>query len=157
MDNKVTCWAAANPTTEPNGGDKLTTRAAGFGVVKFDKNRREITLECWPRNMDITDPNTRQYPGWPRTIKQEDNYGRKAVAWLPTIKVSGAVNPVVQVVDESNEKIVYTLRIQGDTFRPKVFAKGTYTINIEDGDQQKSLRGVKAIDADEERTLDIEL
>ena len=157
MGNKVTCWAAANPTTERNGGDKLTTRAAGFGVVKFDKSRREITLECWPRNMDITDPNTRQYPGWPRTIKQEDNYGRKAVAWLPAIKVSGAKNPVVQVVDEANEDIVYTLRIKGDTFRPKVFAKGTYTINIKNGDQQKSIKGVKAIDADEEQTLDIEL
>jgi len=157
MGNRVTCWAAANPSTEPNGGDKLTTRAAGFGIAKFDKKRREITVECWPRNVDIMDPNTKQYPGWPRTIKQEDNYGRKAVAWLPTVKVSGATNPVVQVVDEANDEIVHTLRIKGDTYRPKVFSKGTYTIHIENGDQRKSFNGIRAINADEERILRVEL
>lgn len=157
LGNKLTCWAAANPSTEPNGGSKLTTRAAGFGVVTFNKPKREITFECWPRNVDITDPNTKQYPGWPLTIQQEDNYGRRAVTWLPTIKVSGAKNPVVQVVDESNDEIVHTLRIKGKTYRPKVFKKGMYTIHVRNGGQCKTLRGVKAIDADKDHVLTVEL
>jgi len=157
LGNKLTCWAAANPSMEPNGGNNLTTRAAGFGVITFNKPKREITFECWPRNVDITDPNAKQYPGWPLTIQQEDNYGRKAAAWLPTIKVSGAENPVVQVVDESNDEIVHTLRIKGNAYRPKVFKKGSYTIHVRDGDQCKSLKGVKAIDAGDGQTLTVEL
>jgi len=83
LGNKLTMLAVANPDPEENK-DKLTTRAAGFGVVKFNKKTRAITMECWPRNVDIADSNTRQYPGWPRTIQQTDNYSRKAVAYLPT-------------------------------------------------------------------------
>jgi alkaline phosphatase D len=103
--NKVTCFAVANPSPERNGGQKLTTRAAGFGIVKFHKKRREITIECWPRNVYITNPNTKKYPGWPQTIKQEDNYGCKAVAYMPTIEVRGMINPVVQVIEESDARI----------------------------------------------------
>ncbi|MCK5000964.1 MAG: alkaline phosphatase D family protein [Anaerohalosphaera sp.] len=128
--NRVTCWAAANPNKKPNGGDKLTTRAAGFGVVRFNKKNREITFECWPRNVDVKDNKSKQYTGWPKTISQTDNYARKAVAWLPTLKFKGVENPVVQIIDESNGEIVYTLRIKGNTFKPKVFREGKYTIKV---------------------------
>ena len=37
---------------------------------------------------------------------------------------------VVQVVDESNDEIVYTLRITGRRFRPWVFKRGAYTIRV---------------------------
>lgn len=153
--NKITCWAVANPSKEPNPANKLTTRAAGFGVVRFNKRTRQITIECWPRNVDVTDPTARQYPGWPKTIKQQDNYGRKAVAYLPTLEIKNKLNPVVQVIDESNNEIVYTLRINGQTFRPKVFHNGTYTINIGWGPSRKSLHGIKAIDPNEDKTLTV--
>jgi len=155
LGNKVTCWAAANPSKEPNGGNKLTTRAAGFGIVKFNKQTRDITFECWPRNVDVTDASTKQYAGWPKTIKQQENYGRKAVAYLPTLEIRNKLDPVVQVIDESNNEIVYTLRIKGRTFRPKVFHKGAYTINIGQGPGQKSLRNIKALDPEENRKLTV--
>jgi len=157
--NKVTCLAVANPSPEPNGGQKLTTRAAGFGIVKFNKKTREITIECWPRNVDITNSNTKQYPGWPRTIKQEDNYGRKAVAYLPTIQVRGMRNPVVQVIDESNDEIIYTLRINGTSFRPKVFKEGTYTVKVgEPGtDKTKTLEGVRSLSPDKTKKIRVRL
>jgi hypothetical protein len=100
--NRVTCWAAANPSKEPNGGSKLTTRAAGFGVVRFNKPTREITFECWPRNVDIKDTHTQQYTGWPKTISQTDNYGRTPAAYLPTLNIKGQTDPVIQIIDESN-------------------------------------------------------
>ena len=141
--------AVANPSPGRNGGNKLTTRAAGFGVVKFNVKTRKITMECWPRNVDITDPATEQYPGWPRTIDQQDNYARQAVAYLPTIEVQGMKNPVVQVIDESNGEIVYTLRINGTSFKPKVFKIEEYTVKIgqQGTDRMKTLTGIKPLKA----------
>lgn len=141
--NKVTCWAAGNPDNEPAGGDVLTTRAAGFGVTRFNVKTRKITFECWPRNVDITKPEAKQYKGWPETIDQLDNYGRKAVAWLPEIK-SETDNPVVQIIDESNNEVVYTLRIKGRTFRPKVFKEGSYTVRIGEGQAMRVMKNVRS-------------
>ncbi len=136
--NRVTCWAAANPSKEPNGGAKLTTRAAGFGVVRFKKSTRQITFECWPRKVDVADPATKQYPGWPKTIHQFDNYARKAAASLPTLKVTGMTHPVVKVINQKNDELVYALRIQGNTLRPKVFDnEGVYTLKIGDPDANR--------------------
>jgi hypothetical protein len=152
--NRITMLAVANPTPEENH-DKLTTRAAGFGVVRFNKKTREITAECWPRNVDVADPGTKQYPGWPLTIKQEDNYGRKAAAYLPTIEVSGTTNPVVQVIDELSKEIVYTLRINGTSYRPKVFKKGKYTVKVGEQrtDKMKILTGIKSLAPDKTKRL----
>jgi hypothetical protein len=155
--NRVTCWAAANPSKKPNGGTKLTTRAAGFGVVRFKKSTREITFECWPRNADITAPTTKQYPGWPKTIKQTDNYGRKARAYLPTLQIKGQRNAVVQVIDETNGELLYSLRIVGTTFRPKVFKHGAYTVKVGEGGNVKVLKGIRSIPADTKDTLEVKL
>ena len=157
--NRVTCLAAANPGPERNGGTKLTTRAAGFGIVKFDKKKRQITLQCWPRNTDITDRNSEQYPGWPRTIDQQDNYARKAVAYLPTLKVSGMTDPVVQVIDQTNGEIVYTIRIKGKSFRPKVFKEGKYTLKVGElgTDKVKTLKDVESLSPEKKETLKVKL
>ncbi len=144
--NRITVLAAANPrlgvgaASQPRSDGPLDIRSAGFGVVTFDKTKRTIEMECWPRNVDVTDPKARQYPGWPRTVTQMDNYGREAVAYLPTLKVRGMTDPVVQVIDDAGE-IVYTLRIRGREFRPKVFREGTYTIRVGD----KEFKGIESL------------
>jgi phosphodiesterase/alkaline phosphatase D-like protein len=154
--NKITVLAVANPSPEENQ-DKLTTRAAGIGIVKFNKKTREITMECWPRNVDIMNPHSKQYPGWPRTIDQQDNYARKPVAYLPTIEVQGMTNPVVQVIDESNGEIAYTLRINGTSFRPKVFKKEKYTVKVgwQGTDKMKILTGVEPLATGETKTINV--
>ena len=156
LGNKITMLAVANPDPQENH-DKLTTRAAGFGVVKFNKKTRQITMECWPRNVDITAPNVKQYPGWPRTIQQTDNYERKPVAYLPTIEVEGMTNPVVQLIDESNGEIVYTLRINGKSFRPNVFKIEKYTVRIgqQGTDQMKTLMGIQPLEAGENKKITV--
>lgn len=154
--NKLTVYAAANPDKRPANGDKLTTRAAGFGVVKFNKQKRTITMECWPRNVDISAPGAKPYPDWPKTINQGDNYGRKAVAYLPTLRILGQVDPVVQIVKEPAQEVVYTLRIKGNGLRPKVFEQGSYTIRVGEGDNVKVLRGIRSIGADISQSLQIE-
>jgi len=161
LGNHITVWAAANPG-EPSGREPATLhdRMPGYGIVKFNKKERTVTLECWPRHADPENPqNDGQYPGWPLTFNNEDNYGRKAVAFLPTIKVSGLADPVVQVIEEASMEIVYTLRIKGISFRPKVFQKGAYTLIIgEPGtEKMKILRGVLALPLDKEQVVEVKL
>ena len=158
MGNRVTCYAAANPSmAHPQRGKELNVFAAGFGVVRFDKKRRKITFECWPRNVDVTAKSSKQYPGWPLTIDQLDNYGRRAAAWLPTLKIEGATDPVVQVVNQADGDIVYTLRIDGTSFRPKVFARGLYTIHVGEGANRKTFKDVRAVSAETVATMSITL
>jgi hypothetical protein len=140
--NRVTCYAAANPTSEPADGSKLTTRAAGFGVIRFDTVTRQITFECWPRNVNVDDPTTQQYTGWPRTIHQSDNDGRRPAAYLPKLEITGQTDAVVQVIDETNNEVIYTIRIAGDQFTPAVFKAGRYTVKVGEGEQTKEFPGI---------------
>jgi len=153
FNNKVTAIAVANPSPE-KGGDRLTTRAAGFGITRINKKTRDVTFICWPRNIDVASKDAKPYPGWPYTFNQLDNYGRKAVAYLPSLQINKS-NQVVQVINEKTGEIIYTLRIKGTEFRPKVFANGTYTINVGEGDARKSLKGIKS--QKEAKTLKVNL
>ena len=73
-----------------------------------------------------------------------DNDPREPVGRLPRLSVTGATDPMVQVVDEEQDEIVYTLRIQGQEFRPPVYADGAYTVRVGDDDGwQASREGVR--------------
>lgn len=125
--------------------------------MRLNKKDRTITIECWPRYADPTNPVDKQYPGWPKTIKQADNYSRKAVAYLPTIKVNGQTNPVVQIINEQNGEIAYTLRIKGTSFRPMVFKNGTYTIKVGEQDAGKmiTLKGMQPEPAHKNQIVEV--
>ncbi len=114
--NKVTNYAAANPEKKP-AGNILNTRSAGFGVVRLNTRKREITMECWPRNVDITDPGTKQYAGWPRTISQFDNYDPPSWGELGELTFD-VEDPVVQLIDAATAEILYTVRANGRAFTP---------------------------------------
>jgi hypothetical protein len=148
--NKLTMAAYANPNSNNHG-------AAGYGLVRFRKSTREIVVECWPRFVDVTAPDAHQFPGWPVTVAQEDNYGRQPIAYLPTLTISGQEDPVVQVIDEYNGEIVYTLRIKGHTFRPKVFRDGAYTIKVGEGARLKILTGIHSLKPKETGELKVAL
>lgn len=134
LENRVTVYAATNPDWSPGYEPAdLHDKMPGYGIVRFNRYARTITVECWPRYADPRDPAAEQYSGWPRTIFQNDNYGRRAVAWLPMLRVEGIANPVVQVFDGSGE-LVYAIRNRGPFMRPKVFAEGKYTVKVGDPD-----------------------
>jgi alkaline phosphatase D len=161
LGNKMTVWAVANPEQENRKGiiELARDKASGYGIARLNKSTRDITLECWPLDVDPQGPGAMQYPGWPKTINQKDNYGRKAVAYLPTIKVNGLSNPVIQVIDESDREIIYSLRINSDTFRPKIFRHGMYTIKVSEPDSGKMeiLSGVHSLQQGESRTIEVGL
>ena len=68
-------------------------------------------------------------------------------------------DPVVQVINEETEEIVYTLRIKGDRFIPKIFEDGTYTIIVSEPDENKEkvINGLKGIDNQKGKELEIVL
>lgn len=153
--NLISVYAVSNPIVSSHQPSDLHDRSPGYGIVKFNKDARTITIEVWPR---YADPQTgSQYPGWPITINQTDNYGQKAVAWLPVINVIGMADSVVQVIEEENSEIIYTLRIKGTSFQPKVFKQGTYTVRIgEPGTKKmKTLKGLQATPAEKCRTIEV--
>jgi hypothetical protein len=124
LGNKITMLAYANPAHIGNE----RRRADGYGLVRFDKRTRRITFECWPRFSAAGRGDGRQFPGWPLTVRMADNDGRKPQAWLPELYFPSAENPVVQVIDEGNGEILYTVRARGSRFQPPVFAPGRYTL-----------------------------
>jgi len=153
--NKITVYAIANPqktTIHPTRHHELAT---GYSVVSFYKESRDIELANWPywANPDKDEP----FPGWPIRINQLDNYGRKAQAWLPEIRVNGLQNPVVQVIQQQTGEIVYTLRINGLSFQPKVFAPGSYTLRVgePDSDTWKEIRDIQANPTKEIELLEV--
>ncbi len=58
--NKITMHAYANPDGPSNG--------AGYGLIKFNKSKKEVTFECWPRYQDVTQEDASQFVGWPMTV-----------------------------------------------------------------------------------------
>ncbi len=150
FSNKITINAVANPTLpEIAEGGKFSTRAAGFGIVKFNKTEREITFECWGRNVDITDPNSRQYEGWPITIAQTDNYLIREGYELPRLHISEA-DQVITVVNSQNGEVVTSLRIKGQSYQPIVPDPGNYDILIGESGQEQQLKNLLAKEKNKE-------
>ncbi len=147
--NKLSMLAYANPTPENHN-------AAGFGIARFKKSTREIMVECWPRHVDVNQESAQQHPGWPVTFQQESNYARQPLAYLPTLEVRGKEDPVVQVIDECLGEVVYTLRIRGTRWRPKVFREATYTVKVGEAGNWKTFESVASVPADDESTLKVE-
>ena len=124
LGNKLSMLAYANP---PAINDEKQ-RADGYGIARFNKLKRTITFECWPRFSDAKQGNKAQFPGWPITVAMESNDGRKVHARLPPVKLPGIARPVVQVIAEATGEILYTVRSQTESFVPRVYAPGRYTV-----------------------------
>jgi len=155
----LTVRAVANPALVCRTGvlEFEHDKAAGLGIVRFDKKKRTITIECWPFLADPSRPGS-QFPGWPVVVSQLENYGRQPVAYLPRLMVRGTQDPVVQVIDESSGEIIYTLRIAGHEFTPPVSAPGRYRVMVSDPDAGR-IKEVRALvaQARNTQTLEIEL
>lgn len=134
--NKITMFAYANPEFDKirvmfeNRNDPEAMLGDGYGLARFNKATGDVTFECWPRYADLADGDAAQYPGWPITFNMADNDGRQPVGCLPEIVVTGCDNPVVQVINEADGDILYTRRIKGPSFRPQVYAEGSYTVKV---------------------------
>ncbi|MBI3681169.1 MAG: alkaline phosphatase D family protein [Acidobacteria bacterium] len=129
--NKVTVHAVANPQQFGARPAALHNRAPGYGMIELDRATRKITLANWPRWVDASQSGARPYPGWPITIHQYDNGLATAPFELGEISAPAA-DMVAQVTDEASGETVYTVRIQGRRFTPRVFREGRYTVRLLD-------------------------
>jgi hypothetical protein len=131
--NKMTVHAVSNPTYNGVQPVALFERAPGYGIITFDRASRKITMANWPRWVDAAKPGAKPYGGWPITIHQFDN-GMPQAFELEPVKAE-IDNPVVQVIEQSSNEPVYTVRIQGRSFTPKVARASAYTVRVFDPDR----------------------
>ncbi len=150
LGNLIRMIAYANPEDRTDE----TKRADGHGIVRFNKDQRTITFECWPRFASVDDGDEAQFSGWPVTVKMSQNDGRKPVGFLPKLEFENGDSPVVQVIDESAGEVIYTVRTRGKSFRPPVYSHGTYTIKSgPDRPDVVTLEGIKSGGKDDARSL----
>lgn len=136
LGNPMSIMAYANP--EDIQDEKK--RADGYGLVRYNKQTHQVIFECWPRFSE-----GQQFPGWPITVNNDDNDGRRPAAWLPELVIEGTDNPVVQVIAEAGGEVLYTIRVRSSRFQPPVFAEGSYTVKIgKDKPDAHTLTGLKA-------------
>ncbi len=134
--NPMRVVAVANPVQTGRRPGRLHDRVPGFGLVRLDRAASKITLECWPRGIDLLDPAAEQYPGWPITIDTRTLDGRAPWGHLPTVTSPPQAPPqVVRVRVESTGEILSARRLsRGETWAPPVYAPGIYIVEIGDGD-----------------------
>jgi alkaline phosphatase D len=142
--NKITVYAVANPHKSKVFPARQNELVTGYSVITFHRITREIELANWPGYADPV--MGKPFPGWPITIKQADNYGRKTIGWLPEIVTRGLSDPVIRVISESTGEMIYNLRISGNSYQPAVFYYGPYTIEAGDPDSDlwQKVEGIQA-------------
>jgi len=146
--NKITVFAVSNPSRSGKEPAALHDRVPGYGIARFNRRTREISLAAWPRWAD-PDGGDAPYPGWPVILAQVDNYRPTPVAYLPEILVTGMEDPVFQIVRDDSGETVYTFRIVGSRFTPPVYSAGSYTVRVgEPGtDRWQELTGIVVADS----------
>lgn len=125
--NHMQVLAVANPVRTGRLPAELHDRVPGFGIVRLDRAAQRITFECWPRGVA---PGAAQYPGWPRTVDLAENFAPAQKVWLPTLRIEGHDQPVVQVSDAATGAPIATRRVRGPTYRPFVLRDGAYRVGV---------------------------
>jgi hypothetical protein len=91
-----------------------------------------------------------QFPGWPITVRNDDNDGRRPAAWLPELVIDGSDRAMVQVIAEADGEILYTTRVRGNRLQPHVFSEGSFTVKVgRDRPTSTSLTRLRAVTAKE--------
>ena len=145
--NRITVLGAANPHQYSGPGIQgLRYRATGYSILRCNRETREVQVAVWPRWIDPSRPDAKPYRGWPVTLRQLDN-GLYDAQWaLGKIETPGHRDPVIQVRNESSDEVVYTLRINGESFTPLVREPGTYTVVAFDpgGEYRQAWKGLQS-------------
>ncbi|HBV63441.1 MAG TPA: hypothetical protein DEF45_10510, partial [Rhodopirellula sp.] len=154
LGNLIRMLAYANPEDRKDE----TQRADGHGIVRFNKKDQTITFECWSRFTNVDDGDKAQFPGWPVTIRASQNDGRVVKGYLPELQFSDAKSPVVKVIRERDGEVLYSVRVQGDRFRPAIYESGKYTVKVgQDRPSKAVMTGIMSGKMTDQRTKKVEL
>ncbi len=127
--NRMTVHAVSNPVRTGREPGALHDMAPGYGIARFGRDDRRISLEAWPRWADPTADGL-PYAGWPVTFDQLDGYGGEQTGWLPELRVTGIEDPVVRVMQEATGEVAYTLRIEGNRFSAPAHSPGPFRVGV---------------------------
>lgn len=147
LNNRISMIAYASPG---NKADERQ-RGDGYGIARFDRQERTVTFEAWPRFAEVSDGDQARYPGWPVTMAMDDNDGRKVTECLLKLAFKEGENPVVQVIDESTDEVLYTHRVSGNRFQPAVYSDGPFTIKTGRNRPEHVL--LRHVNVDQEKTF----
>jgi phosphodiesterase/alkaline phosphatase D-like protein len=155
--NRNMVYAVGNPEDDVSGENRYIRarrKASGYGLISFDTQERSIRMDAYkfPESVDQALEDT-QFPGWPHTIRQEDNFGKTPYGFLPTLELEQP-DQLVQV-QKQDGALVYALRIKGQTFAPEVFEAGQYTIIVGEGEQQQEFNGLRPESGQNNETLSV--
>lgn len=143
----LTVLACANPQLEFRPGvlEAETDKSAGFGIVRFNKPLRTVTVECWPLLADPLAEGT-QFPDWPVTVRPVEDMIRADAPRLPELHIRGVDRPVVRIVNEADGETLYSLRLPTGRWRPFTLAGGPHTVYVSDPEtgRQQVFKGVVA-------------
>ncbi len=80
--NKAYVYAVGNPEvgTKHNRYQLAHQKGSGFGLVTIDTRAKTYTCEAFRFLVDATDGDlSNQFPGWPLTIRQQENAGHNVI------------------------------------------------------------------------------
>ena len=140
-------------------------RDAGYAIVS------PATGCIWTRRWHPPVEGNKREDNWPPNLGDfEDGFGNKITVYAvanphkPTIEPTrhhelstGIDNPVIRITRERTGEMVYTLRINGNSFQPGVFAYGNYIIEIGEPDngRWKKSEGINATSFKERQPLEV--
>ena len=155
-------YAIGNPNEtmeHPNRYQKAQLKSSGFGYIEFNLNDRTIESHAYRFLANLNDDKTikDQFPGWPLKINQMDNYAREAYAYLPTVKLQNDSEPILKLINEATNELVYAIRMNSKSFSPKVFQEGIYRLEIGIGNKLQKFRNLKPVKSKNDNTLEVEI
>ena len=160
--NKNYVYAIGNPGENTIDRDSryghAQIRSSGFGLITFDKDTRDIHMDAWRFLADVENPNPRrdQFPGWPHTISQFDNFGKGAENVLPEIVVNKP-EQLLQIREADNNELVRIFRMNGQAVQVKLHEPGTFNITIGEGDEAQTMSGVSTQKGENGEKMSVEL
>jgi len=160
--NKNYVYAIGNPGKNTIDRDSrynhAQIRSSGFGMITFDKDERTIKMDAWRFQADVENPNPvrDQFPGWPHTISQFDNFGKGTVNLLPMVEVNKP-NQLIEVRKTSNNALIRIFRMKGNSFQVGLHHPGTFDIKVGEGENVKEIKGLSTQEGENPEKISVEL
>lgn len=140
-------YAVGNPEddfdNEYNRYVRAQKKASGYGLITFNTVDRTIKMEAIRFLADLdTESEENTFPGWPLTINQMDNDGRRPLGYLPRLNLQKP-DQVLKIINESSNELVQAIRIKGNSHTPSVYELAKYTLVIGEGPDERTLKGIE--------------
>lgn len=125
--NRINLLAKAEKNTK-----KDVLNSFSYGLISFNKFQQSISF--YNKKIVLTEEEQlKDTNNWSIKILAKSNYNKSSPAYLPLLRIKGALSkPVITIFDSRTKELIYTKRINKLSYKPKVFYWGRYDIEILD-------------------------